>query len=213
MQQLDPGQALALMTGAIDDDDLASIDLTDPVSDSFLGRIAAYRRAVLDARDMAEALSEAQDLLATQLPPDRSLEAMLSEMDSIRRDMSAHLWTLAEADRQIAADAAFRPDSAVGALNRLREEREELRGDILRAMDRAQTAFMVRELGDEIRLSMDEAARQLRAASGGPVPYEIEVEVQRRLGIHDDPRALLVDAVLNGGAATTERGVERTALR
>ncbi|MHA3978654.1 hypothetical protein ACW9UR_13300 [Halovulum sp. GXIMD14794] len=212
-QQLDPSGILAVLTGALDGDDLDDLDLAEWAPNSFLGRIAAYRDAILEGRDMAEALAEARDLLAAQYPPERSMAAMQTDMDAIRHEMAGIRRSIADADRLVSAGEAFRLEPILADLQRLRLERETLRGDLLRAMDHAQTLFMIRELEDEIRLSMDDAARQLRAASGGVVPPEVEVEVQRLLEIDNDPRAALVDAVMRGPGDTPGARLNRTALR
>jgi len=159
---------------------------------SRVGRIAAYRNAVLETEAQREDLAELQDLLDGLEAPDRSLGEIDAELALAQDDLSVADALVAsleadlaaaegdpEAQEAIQADLDLALDAQMAASDTL----GGLEAELADAQTYVDTQAEIAELEGEIDESADAELDLLEAAANKPVTDPVVDEVRRLLGL------------------------------
>ncbi|MSU89955.1 hypothetical protein GE300_10075 [Rhodobacteraceae bacterium 2CG4] len=199
LEELEPkGKNIRAQLGALNAAHASENALQNASPNSRVGRIAAYRDEILAGREAAGELEEARALLETLDAPEREIDEIRTDLGDTR-DRIETLREDIDLLEQAVADGTGDPDALAAAraeLRELRDDRSALRDELTEAQDYAEAEFLVDELEDEILLSVEESNGLLDLAANKPVTDDVEVEVQRLLGLDGDPLADVVADVV-----------------
>ncbi len=199
LDELDPkGKNIRAQLGALNAAHANENALRNASPNSRVGRIAAYRDEVLAGREIAGDLEEARDLLETLDEPDREIGEIRGDLRTTRDRIQTLREEIAELELAVEDGTADQADldAARDDLRALRDNRRELRDEMTEAQNYADAVTLVDELEEEILMSVEESTRLLDLAANKPVTDEVEDEVQRLLGLDNDPLAEIVEDIV-----------------
>jgi hypothetical protein len=156
---------------------------------SRVGRIGAYRTAVLEGRELEAELAEKQALLDALTPPDRPASEVAAELDDAVEDVAAKARDVAQLEDDLAAAGGADPaieaelDLARDALAEAEATEEDLRGELANAAEYAALDADVQALKEAVEEQPQRERDLLEAAANKPVTDAVEAAVKKLLGL------------------------------
>jgi chromosome segregation ATPase len=156
---------------------------------SRVGRIGAYRTAVLEGRELEAELAEKQALLDALTPPDRPASEVAAELDDAVEDVAAKARDVAQLEDDLAAAGGADPaieaelDLARDALAEAEATEEDLRGELANAAEYAALDAEVQALEEAVEEQPQRERDLLEAAANKPVTDAVEAAVKKLLGL------------------------------
>jgi chromosome segregation ATPase len=156
---------------------------------SRVGRIGAYRTAVLEGRELEAELAEKQALLDALTPPDRPASEVAAELDDAVEDVAAKARDVAQLEDDLAAAGGADPaieaelDLARDALAEAEATEEDLRGELANAAEYAALDADVQALEEAVEEQPQRERDLLEAAANKPVTDAVEAAVKKLLGL------------------------------
>ena len=157
--------------------------------ESRVGRIAAYRDAVLAGEELADELDAARAALEA-LPPGRSADEIQADLDAstaeralIEDEIVGLTATLAEAEDDELADLLEQIADLEAERDALIAAEEALLAEAEAAAVRAEAEAMIAELEEALAGQPATERDLLEAAANKPVTDAVEAEVRRLLGL------------------------------
>lgn len=156
---------------------------------SRVGRIGAYRTAVLEGRALEADLEDKRALLGALTPPDRPASEVAAELDDAVEDVAAEAGVVAQLEDDLAAaggeDPAIEAElaSARDALSEAEATEDDLRGELADAAEYAALDAEVLALEEAVEEQPKRERDLLEAAANKPVTDAIEAAVKKLLGL------------------------------
>jgi hypothetical protein len=156
---------------------------------SRVGRIGAYRDAVLAGRELEAQLDEKQALLDGLTPPDREVADIESDLDSALDDIAAKAGEVARIEAEIAAAPEVDPaletalEEARDALAEAEEAGQALQDELADAEAYAALEAEIADLEAQLEDQPELERSLLEAAANKPVTDAVEAAVKKLLGL------------------------------
>lgn len=156
---------------------------------SRVGRIAAYRDAVLEGRELEADLDEKAALLETMTPPDRPVADIESELVDARDDVALKAGDVTRLETELAdaggSDPAIEADLAAArdALAEAEATEGDLAAELADAEAYADLEAEIADLEGQLEDQPELERSLLEAAANKPVTDAVEAAVKKLLGL------------------------------
>lgn len=163
--------------------------LKNAAPNSRVGRIAAYRDAVLEGRELEAELQEKTALFESMTPPDREIAEIEGALAAVRTDIDVKADEVARLEAELAEaggeDAALQDqlDAAREALTAAQAAEDGLEAELAEAQAYAQLESEIAELESRVEAQPEVERSLLEAAANKPVTDAVEAAVKKLLGL------------------------------